>query len=89
MMNKVKEIIKFSFFKYFQNKWFILFNVITLLSIVISLNYSALSSFFEVEKEEKKTNIEIVDNNNLLYEKFVENFSGDTKFEVSKIDQNV
>ena len=40
--NKVKEIIKFSFIKNIQNKWFIIFNILTLISIVLMVNWGSL-----------------------------------------------
>ena len=41
---KLKEIIKFSFNKNLQNKWFILFNIITLISVIFMLNWGNFSN---------------------------------------------
>lgn len=44
--NKVKEMIQFSFYKNIQNKWFIIFNVISLITAILMLNWSSVSSLF-------------------------------------------
>lgn len=44
--NKLKEMIQFSFYKNIQNKWFVIFNLISLISAILMLNWSSLSSFF-------------------------------------------
>ncbi len=67
---KVKEIIKFSFFKYFQNKWFIIFNVLTMLSMVVGFNYNNLSNILKIETKKDKYQIAVLDSSNLLYNEF-------------------
>ncbi len=84
---KAKEIIKFSFFKYFQNKWFILFNLLSLISIVVSLNWSSLAGIISLPGQEDKYEVVILDNDNILYSRFIEYLSGDP-FTVQQIDQN-
>ena len=85
---KVKEIIKFSFFKYFQNKWFIIFNVLSLLTMIVSFNYKSFTSFLNIEGKKEKYKIEVVDTESLLYEEFAEFYKDDEKYEIEKIDAN-
>ena len=49
---KVKEIIKFSFYKSIQNKWFVIFNAITLIGMVLMLNWGNIANLFEIGEEE-------------------------------------
>lgn len=89
-MNKAKtrEIIKFSFFKDIRNKWFIIFNIITLVSVLIMLNFTSISSLFK-SKENATFDIEVLDNENLIFDTF-KNSILDTEhnFSVSKIFEN-
>ncbi len=89
-MNKAKtrEIIKFSFFKDIRNKWFIIFNIITLVSIIIMLNFTSISSLFK-NKENTTFDIEVLDNENLMYETFKTSIlDSEYIFNVSKISEN-
>ncbi len=85
---KVKEIIKFSFFKYFQNKWFVLFNLISLLSMVLTINYSTISSFIKYEGKKDTYEIAILDSQDLIYSKFTTAFEGNDTYTIEKIDDN-
>ena len=85
--SKAKEIIKFSFFKYFQNRWFILFNILSLVSIVVSLNWSLISSVVSLPSQEDEYSVAILDNENLVFSRFMDSLSGD-HFAVSKIETN-
>ncbi len=89
-MNKSKtmEIIKFSFYKDMRNKWFIIFNALTLISMLIMFNFGSISSIFK-STEDKHFNVEVLDNENLIYDTFKNEFSSDDKkFEVSRIYEN-
>ena len=44
---KVKEIIKFDVERNIQNKWFVIFNVLTFIFIIIITNFSNISKFLE------------------------------------------
>lgn len=65
---KVKEIIKFSLYKNIQNKWFIIFNLITLISIVAMLNWSSISKLFGDDSKTDTFKIAVLDNSNIVYE---------------------
>ena len=63
---KVKEILKFSLYKNIQNKWFIIFNIITLISTVIMLNWESIGNLFRyfrksIYEEHLKRLIELYD----------------------------
>ena len=90
MMNKtkVKEIIKFSFFKYFQNKWFVLFNIITLISIVVSLNFGNITKLLQIEDKVDTYEVAVVDNDNLVYDDFAKQFEENEIYSFSKIEEN-
>lgn len=82
---KVKEIIKFSFYKSIQNKWFVIFNVITLVSIVLILNWGSIGNLFKTVEEEN-IKVAILDEKNIIFDNLFSELSG--KFEVEKIDSN-
>ena len=85
---KVKEIIGFSFFQYFKNKWFIIFNIVSLLTMVISMNWSNISNYLSLDEGKDAYEIKVVDKDNLVYNLIIDSFSGDEKLTVSKIDEN-
>ncbi len=86
--DKVKEIIKFSFIKNIQNKWFIIFNILTLISIVLMVNWSSISNLFKPKDELKVFDIVLIDNSNLVYDSFVEKFSDDKNYKLTKSTEN-
>ena len=85
---KIKEIVKFSFSKYFQNKWFVIFNVLSLLTIVISLNWGNISSFINIDDKKDEFEIEIVDERNLIFDSFSKKLSNDEKLSIKKVSEN-
>lgn len=82
---KVKEIIKFSFYKSIQNKWFVIFNVITLISIVLILNWGNIGNLFK-SGEEENIKVAILDEENIIFDNLFLELS--EKFEVEKINSN-
>ncbi len=90
MMNhyKVKEIIKFSFFKNLQNKWFILFNVLTLISMIVILNWSTISNLFKAKEDDKVFEIVLIDSENLVYDSLLNRFSGDKAYNLTRATEN-
>ena len=86
--NKVKEIIKFSFIKNIQNKWFIIFNILTLISIVLMVNWGSITNLFKPKDELKVFDIVLIDNSNLVYDSFVEKFSDDKNYKLTKSTEN-
>ena len=51
---KIREIIKFNIQKNIQNKWFIIFNIITLVVMIFSMNTENIKDFLESKNEKKK-----------------------------------
>lgn len=82
---KVKEIVKFSFYKSIQNKWFVIFNTITLISIVLILNWGSIGSLFKIGEEEN-IDIAILDEENIVFDNLFSELSKD--FEIERIDKN-
>lgn len=85
---KVKEIIKFSFYKSIKNKWFIVFNLITLLTTVLVINWNNISNIFKIDEESRLFEIAILDNSNMIYDDFANNFSKNTDYNIVKITEN-
>ena len=85
---KIKEIVKFSFTKYFQNKWFVIFNILSLLAIVISLNWGNVSSLINFDGNKDEFEIEVLDQQNIIFDSFFEGLSGDKKLSVKKVTEN-
>lgn len=86
--NKVKEIIKFSLYKNIQNKWFIVFNIMTLIGIVLIVNWGNLTSLLKLKDREKVLSIAMVDESNLIYESFANDMSGDSRYVINRIENN-
>jgi len=85
---KTKEIIKFSLYKNIQNKWFIIFNAITLLSLIIMTNWATLSSLFETNEEINTFKVAVLDNSNLIYNELAEHFNKMENIEFEQIHEN-
>lgn len=83
---KVKAIIKNSFNRSIQNKWFIIFNIVTLLSIVLMLNWGNISNLFKSESDDD-IKIAILDENDLAYENLLDKLS--INYEVEKIEEDI
>lgn len=85
---KVKEMIKFSFYKNIQNKWFILFNIISLISIVILLNWNSIGNLFRTETKNEPFKLAILDNSNLIYDNLMNELTNNATFEIERINEN-
>ena len=85
---KVKEIIKFSFYKNIQNKWFVIFNLLTLIGIIVIVNWTNISSMLHFQDDGKVFGIAVLDNENLISDDFVRDMSGDKRYEVKRIETN-
>ena len=61
---KVKEIVKFYIQKNVQNKWFVLVNIVILITMLVSTNASHIKNFLEskdIELFKEEFKIEIID----------------------------
>lgn len=85
---KVKEIIKFSLYKNIQNKWFIIFNLLTLLSTIVMLNWGSISNLFTSPDKDKVFKLAIIDDINLAYEDLTIAFEKNSDFEIERITEN-
>ena len=85
---KIKEIILFSFCKNIQNKWFVIFNIITLISIVLTLNWENITSIINIKNEDITYNVVVLDNVGIVYDEFEKDLSKNEKFNISKIEKN-
>lgn len=86
--SKVKEMILFSLYKNIQNKWFVIFNIVTLVSTIIILNWGNFANIINTKTEDKTFNIAVLDNVGLIYDEFEKDLSDDKKFVISKIERN-
>ena len=87
-MPKIKEIIHFSFSKYFQNKWFILLNIISLISFIVIINRTSFENVLPSNNEDETFTIEMIDDSNLVYNTFSEYFKNNEDYEIKKLSSN-
>lgn len=88
---KVKEIVKFYIQKNVQNKWFVLVNVIILISMLVSTNASHIRTFLEsknIELFKDEFKIEIIDKENLAKDEIVKQFENRENIEISEVEEN-
>lgn len=89
---KIKEIIKFDVEKSIQNKWFIIFNVVVFLVILIMTNMSHIESFLSDHNmnfmEMEDITIQVVDNENILYAELEEKTADIDAIKLEKIEEN-
>ena len=84
---KTREIIKFSIYKNIQNKWFLAFNIISLISAVLILNWNSITTLFKSEETEKPFEFAILDSGDLIYDGLSELESGEN-IKISRITEN-
>ena len=84
---KTREIIKFSIYKNIQNKWFLAFNIISLIIAVIILNWNSITTLFKPEETEKPFEFAILDSGDLIYDGLSELESGEN-IKISRITEN-
>lgn len=85
---KVNEIIKFSFYTNIQNKWFVIFNLMSLIGAILIMNWGVISSTFKSSNTPESLEIAILDNENLVFEKFQDNFDLGEDYKLTKITEN-
>lgn len=88
---KIKKMIRFNVNKSIQNKWFTLLNIALLLTIILSTNLNNIKTFLEnrnISLFETETIIEVVDNQNIGFDKIKEKFLEEEYIEVKKIEKN-
>lgn len=88
---KIKGIVKFSIKQNIQNKWFVIFNILLLVMLIIMANASHIGKFLEdnnIELFNDEITIEYIDSDNLLTGKIEEQFKEYEKITISKIEKN-
>ena len=89
-MNKQKTntIIKFTLREYLESKFFIIFNIISLISVIVGFNFSSFKQILHIPEKVINYKIEVVDNSNILYDEFINHFVYSGDYEISKIPEN-
>lgn len=88
---KIKEIVKFSIKQNIQNKWFVVFNVLLLVLVVLFSNASNIREFLEnnnIKLFDDEVTIEYIDYDNILDHKLEEMFEDNDKVTVKKVEEN-
>ena len=88
---KIKEIVKFSIKQNIQNKWFVCFNVLLLILVVLFTNAGNIREFLEnnnIQIFDDEVTIEYVDANNILDHKLERMFAKNEKVTVKKVGEN-
>lgn len=85
---KVREIIKFSFYTNIQNNWFVIFNILSLIGAILIMNWGVISTTFKGDNTPESLEIAILDNENLVFEKFQNDFDFGEEYELTKITEN-
>lgn len=93
MMNnqKIKKMVRFNVNKSIQNKWFTILNIALILITIVSTNLNNIKTFLEnrnIRLFGAETIIEVVDNEDIGFEKIKEKFSEEEYIEVKKIEKN-
>lgn len=85
---KVREIIKFSFYTNIQNRWFVIFNILSLIGTIVIMNWGLISTTFKSNNTPESLEIAILDNENLVFEKFQDDFELGEDYKLTKITEN-
>lgn len=88
---KVKEIVKFSIKQNIQNRWFVVFNVLLLILVVLFTNASNIRDFLEnnnIKIFDDEVSIEYIDASNIMGNKLEEMFKDNSKVTVKKVEEN-
>ena len=88
---KVKEIVKFYIQKNVQNKWFVLVNIVILITMLVSTNASHIKNFLEskdIELFKEEFKIEIIDKENLAKEEILKQFENRENIEIEEVEEN-
>lgn len=89
---KVREIIKFDVQKSIQNKWFVILNILMFVAILFATNWNNISNYLNEHNvdfmTEEEITIQILDNENLVYDKFNEKYGESSNFNIERVDTN-
>lgn len=89
---KIKEIIKFDVGKSIQNKWFVILNIVILLSILISTNWTHIENFLDAHDmnftEMEDVKIQVLDEENLLFGELEKQVKDIEAISIEKVTEN-
>ena len=88
---KIKEIVKFSIKQNIQNIWFVGFNVLLLVLMILFANAGNIKEFLEnnnIQIFDDEVAIEYVDPNNIIDHKLERMFAKNEKVTVKKVSEN-
>ncbi len=85
---KIKEIINFSCLSYFKSKAFIIFNIITLICILLSTNWGTLSKKLNIDFDDDYYELQILTNSDEFYNKLATAFADNERLDVKQISEN-
>lgn len=88
---KIKGIVKFSIKQNIQNKWFVIFNILMLVLLIIMANASHIRKFLEdnnIKLFNDEITVEYIDSDNLLTGKIEEQFKEYEKITIKKVEKN-
>ena len=85
--SKLVELIKYELEKSIMTKWFIILNIIMLIISIVSTNFTEIKKYTDIFSN--YINIEIVDNENIIYENLESEFLKEefaTKVKLKKVN---
>lgn len=88
---KVKEIVKFSIHKNLQSKWFIILNVLILISTIIMTNMKNIDTLLKnnnINLFNDNIILEIIDTEKIAIEELKKEFKEDENIEIKEVDTN-
>ena len=85
---KIKELIKFSFFTCFQNKWFVVFNILSLISMFFFFNWNNFVKEFNISFGDDHYDLLIQTSLDNIYESFSDSLKDSDIFTVKKFSEN-
>lgn len=89
---KIKEIIKFDVGKSIQNKWFMILNIVIFISILFTTNWSHIEKFLDEHNmnftEMEDVTIQVLDNENILYDELEKQTSEIEAIKLEKVTEN-
>ena len=85
---KTNTIIKFTLREYLESKFFIIFNIVSLIGVILGFNFNNFKQILHIPEEIINYKIEVIDNNNVLFDEFKESFDYSGEYELSKVTEN-
>ena len=89
---KIREIIKFDVGKSIQNKWFVILNIVILVSILFSTNWSHIENFLDAHDlnftEMEDVKIQVLDDDNLLFGELEKQVKDIKAISIEKVSEN-